>query len=68
VHFLEGALEIGCEGVFDLGAQGLGDVADVVEQLGGRALGVVLQLDQARVQCAQLLVGRECGFIGRLEL
>jgi hypothetical protein len=68
VYLLEGALEIGGEGVEDLRAQCLGDLVDVVEQLGSSALCVVLQVDQARVQCAQLLVGREGGFIGRLEL
>lgn len=68
VYLLEDAVEVGGEGVEDLGAQGLGDGVDVVEQLGRGALGVVLQVDEAGVQCAQLLVGREGGFIGRLEL
>jgi hypothetical protein len=68
VYLLEDAVEVGREGVEDLGAQGVGDGVDVVEQLGSGALCVVLPVDEAGVQCAQLLVGREGGFIGRLEL
>ncbi len=68
VYLLENAVEVGREGVEDLGAQGVGDGVDVVEQLGSGALCVVLPVDKAGVQCAQLLVGREGGFIGRLEL
>lgn len=68
VYLLERAVEVGGEGVEDLGAQGVGDGVDVVQQLGSSALCVVLQVDEAGVQCAQLLVGREGGFVGRLEL
>jgi hypothetical protein len=68
VYLLEGAVEVGGEGVKDLGAQGASDGVDVVEQLGSGALCVVVQVDEAGVECAQLLVGLEGGFIGRVEL
>jgi hypothetical protein len=67
VYLLQGAVELGGQGVEDLGAQGVGDGVDVVEQLGSRALRVVLQGAEARVQRAQLAVGLEGGFVGRVE-
>ena len=48
----------------DLGAQGLGDLVDVVQQLGSSTLGVVVQALQAGVEGAQLLVGREGSVAG----
>ena len=57
MHLLEEGVEVGGEGIEDPGAQGLGDLADVVEQLRGGALGVVVEVEQAGVQRAQLLVG-----------
>ena len=68
MHLLEDAVEVGGEGIEDLGAQRLGDLADVMEQLRGSTLGVVLELDQTGVQRAQLLVGREGSLVGRLQL
>ena len=52
-------MELGGEGLQDGGAQGVGDLVDVVQQLGGSTFGVVLQALQAGVEGAQLLVGRE---------
>jgi hypothetical protein len=56
MDLLENALEVGREGIEDLGAQRLGDLVDVVEQLRRRTLGIVLQVDQTGVEGAQLLV------------
>jgi hypothetical protein len=66
VYLVEHLFEIGGEGVEDAGTQGAGDVIDVVEQLGGRPLGVVVQADQTGVEGAELSVGPEGGLIGRL--
>lgn len=68
MHLAEDAVEVGGEGIEDLGAQGLGDVGDVVEQVLAGALGVVLKVDQTGVQRTQLFVGREGSFVGRLQL
>ena len=68
VHLAEDGVEVGREGGEDLGAQGLGDAADVVEQLGRGALCVVLQPEQAGVQGAQLLVRVQGSVAGRVQL
>lgn len=68
VDLLEDALEMGGKGMVNVCAQALGDAADVVEQLGRGSLGVVLQVDEAGVQGAQLLVWLEGGLAGSMEL
>jgi hypothetical protein len=50
MDFLEDAFEVGREGIEDLGAQGLRDLVDVVEQLRRGALGSILQGGQAGVE------------------
>jgi hypothetical protein len=68
VQLLEDGIEVGGEGVEDASTQGVGDVGDVVEQLRSGALGGVLELDQAGVQGAQLLVGGKGGVVGGAQL
>lgn len=68
MYLLEHALQVGREGIEDLGAQAAGDVVDVVEQLRGGTFRIGLKVDQARVQGAQLLVRLEGCFIRCLEL
>lgn len=68
MDLLENAVEVCGEGIEDFGAQGLGDLGDVVEQLRGSTLGIVVECGQTGVQRAQLLVGREGSFLGRLQL
>jgi hypothetical protein len=68
VDLLEDAVEVGREGIEDAGAQGVRDGVDVVEQLRRGALGLVLQLGQAGVEGAQLLVRLQGGFARCMEL
>lgn len=68
MDLLEDALEVGREGIKDLGAQGLRDLVDVVEQLRRGALGIVLQGGQAGVEGAQLLVRLQGGLARCMEL
>jgi hypothetical protein len=56
MDLLEDPFEIGREGIVDVCAQAPGDVVDVVEQLWSGTLGLVLQVDEAGVEGAQLLV------------
>lgn len=68
-HFLEHTLQWLGEGVEDAGSEGLGDLVDVVEELGCSALGILLQTVQLRVQRAELPVGLQGGIIvGGAEL
>lgn len=67
-YLLERTFELGREGVENLGTQGVGDFADVVDQLGRGAFCVFLQVDEARVNGTQLLIRCEGGFAGRLKL
>jgi hypothetical protein len=67
-YLLQHLIEIGREGVQDLSSQSLSDLVDVVEQLGGRSLGVFLQEDQAGVESSELLVGSQGSLIRGLQL
>ena len=68
MDLFEDGVEVGRKGIEDVGAQGLGDLVNVMEQLGSSALGLVLQVDQASVEGAQLLVWLQRCFARGMEL